>query len=298
MRDAFAVLFFVSVGMLFNPVTIRDGWPLMLVTLAIVMIGKPIAALIVVLILKRPLRVALSIAIALAQIGEFSFILASLATHLKIMPEQAMNALVVASVISITLNPLLYKAVEPLVRWLELHKLVPTPKFVPPPPGTFHRDQSRDLAIVIGYGPVGRTVTRILIANNVQPVVIELNIDTVLELNAAEIQSVYGDATKAELLRSARIGEAVALIISTSTPESATIIRTARELNPRIRILTRSTYLTETAALRKAGADAIFSSEGEIALSMTDFLMEQQGATSEQIARERDRVRKDLFANL
>ena len=295
MRDAFAVLFFVSVGMLFNPGAIAEGWPLMLVTLGIVMIGKPIAALIVVQVLKQPLRVGLAISVALAQIGEFSFILATLAISIKIMPAEAMNALVVASVISITLNPLLYKAINPFVDWLEKRKIVRPPQFTPPSFGAFQKDPSKDLVIVVGYGPVGKTVSRILLDNNVQPVVIDLNIDTVLQLNEEALQAIYGDATKAEILRTAKIDQAAGLIISTSTPEAATLIAAARELNPRVRILTRSTYLAESEALRKAGADAIFSSEGEVALSMADFLMEQLGATDEQIDRERDRVRKDLF---
>ena len=118
----------------------------------------------------------------------------------------------------------------------------------------------------------------------------ELNIETVLQLKAEGVQAIYGDATKAEILRGAKIEQAAGLIIST-----ATVISTARELKPEIRVLTRSTYLAETDTLRKAGADAIFSSEGEVAPSMADFLMKQLGATDEQIDRERDRVREDLF---
>ena len=295
MRDAFAVLFFVSVGMLFNPGAIKEDWPLMVVTLAIVMIGKPIAALVVVQVLKQPWRVGLAIAIALAQIGEFSFILATLAISMNVIAAEAMNALVAASVISITLNPLLYKTIDPVINWLEARKIFRPAQFVPPAPGAFQKDPSKDLVIVIGYGPVGRTVSRILLDNNVQPVVIELNIDTVLQLNIGGLQAIYGDATKVELLRSARIEQAAGLIISMSTPDAAAIISAARDLNPRIRVLTRSTYVGESDALRKVGADAIFSSEGEVALSMADFLMEQLGATDEQIDRERDRVRKDLF---
>ena len=295
MRDAFAVLFFVSVGMLFNPGAVGEGWPLILITLGIVLIGKPIAALAVVLALKRPLRIALAISVALAQIGEFSFILATLALSLKVMPADAMNALVAASVISITLNPLLYQAIEPLVRRLEQYHLVRPPKFAIPPSGIFQKDPTRALVVVIGYGPVGRTVSRILVDNHIQPVVIELNIDTVLQLNTEGIQAIYGDASQAEILRSAKVEQAAGLILSTSTPEPAPIIAAARALNPTIRILTRSTYLAQAEVLRKAGADAIFSSEGEIALSMADFLMEQLGATDDQIDRERDRVRKDLF---
>jgi monovalent cation:H+ antiporter-2, CPA2 family len=124
MRDAFAVLFFVSVGMLLDPSAIITQWRLMLVTLGIILLGKPLAALLVTLALKRPLGSALIVSIALAQIGEFSFILAALATSLKMFPPEAMNALVFASIVSITLNPLLYKTIGPIMRWLEKRKAV------------------------------------------------------------------------------------------------------------------------------------------------------------------------------
>jgi CPA2 family monovalent cation:H+ antiporter-2 len=149
--------------------------------------------------------------------------------------------------------------------------------------------------VVIGYGPVGRTVSRILTDNGIQTVFIEMNIDTVKKLTAEGRQAIYGDASQSEILRNARLEAAAGLIISSSTTEAASIIKAARELNPKLRILTRANYLIESEALRKAGANAIFSSEGEVALSMADFLMEQLGATDEQIDRERDRVRKDLF---
>lgn len=294
MRDAFAVLFFVSVGMLFDPAAVREGWPLMLVTLGIILVGKPLAALLVVLVLKRPLRTALTIAVALAQIGEFSFILATLAVALKILPAEAMNALVAGSILSITLNPILYQGIEPAMRWLEARKLLrpeaPAPAAIP-----FQNDGTRDHAVVIGYGPVGRTVSRILTENGIEPVIIEMNIETVQRLSAEGRQAIYGDAAKIEILRHAQLEAAAGLIISSSTAEAATIIQAARELNPRLRILTRASYLTESEALRSAGANAIFSNEGEVALSMADFLMTQLGATDEQIDRERARVRRDLF---
>jgi len=298
MRDAFAVLFFVSVGMLFDPGAIREGWPLMLVTVGIVLIGKPIAAMVVVLILKRPLRAALAISVALAQIGEFSFILATLATSLKIMPVEAMNALVVASIISITLNPMLYQAVEPTVRWLEARKLVRPAEPVQLLESGFEKDRGKDHIVVVGYGPVGRTVSRILAANGIQPLIVEMNIDTVQRLNAEGTQAIYGDATQREILRSARLEDAAGLIISSSTAEAAAIIKGARDLNPKVRILTRAVYLAESNGLRQAGADGIFSGEGEVALAMANYLMEQLGATDEQIDRERDRVRKDLFRTI
>jgi CPA2 family monovalent cation:H+ antiporter-2 len=294
MRDAFSVLFFVSVGMLFDPTAAIREWLLILMTLGIILVGKPLAALLVVLALKKPLRIALSIAVALSQIGEFSFILAALATDLRILPPAGMNALVAGSVVSITLNPLLYRAIDPLVRWLEDRKVVPIAQATPDRVA-LREDGSADRVVVIGYGPVGKTVSRILHDNGFEVIIVEMNIDTVQKLRTDGRQVVYGDASQREILLHAGIEHAEGLIISSSSVPASAVVQASRELNPRVRILTRATYLAQSAALREAGADAVFSSEGEIALSMADFLMERLGATDEQIDRERDRVRKDLF---
>ena len=295
MRDAFAVLFFVSVGMLFDPTKVAEGWPLMLATLGIVLVGKPAAALVVVLLFGRPLGSALSIAVALAQIGEFSFILASLASALHILPAEATNALVVTSVVSITLNPLLYKCIEPAVRWLERRGIAVEAKALPIEEEMPEIDEAAHLVIVVGCGPVGRTLARILKDNGIQVLVVETNLQVVQDLRAKGELAIYGDASLREVLLHAGIEKADGLIIAASNAPADTIIRAARELNPEIRVLTRSTYLRELQKLRDAGADAVFSSEGEVALAMTAFLMRQLGATDEQIDRERDRVHAELF---
>ncbi|MBS0657648.1 MAG: cation:proton antiporter [Verrucomicrobia bacterium] len=294
MRDAFAVLFFVSVGMLFDPAALKDGWPLMLATLGVVLIGKPLAALAVVLAFGRPLKSALAIAIALAQIGEFSFILAALAISLKVMPPEATNALVVASVVSITVNPLLYQSIGPILAWLQRRGLAqpnPPADLQAPPP----LDEAAHRFLVVGYGPIGRTLSRILTDNGLQVVVIEMNLETVRRLQSEGQHAIYGDATQREILHHAGVEAARGLIITASGLPAQDIVQAARELNPRIRILTRSTYLQETPGLREAGAHEVFSSEGEIALSMTESVMKQLGASDEHIDRERERVRQDLF---
>lgn len=290
MRDAFAVLFFVSVGMLFDPAALAQGWPLMLATLGIVIVGKPLAAFVVVLFFKRPLRSALAISVALAQIGEFSFILAALGKSLKILPPEATNALVFASVISITINPLLYQAIGPIARWLERKRFCRTS----PPDAAAPALPEAGGVVVIGYGPVGRTLSRILRANGLVVVVIEMNLETTRELRAAGQPAIYGDATQREILHHAGIEKAAGLIIAASGMDVRPVVEAARELNPKIRILTRASYVRETAALRTAGANAVFSSEGEIALAMSAFLMRQLGATDEQIDRERERVRDEF----
>lgn len=293
MRDAFAVLFFVSVGMLFDPATAFADWPFLLAVLGVVIIGKPLAALAVVLALGRSMRSALVIAVALAQIGEFSFMLASLAGALGVMPQEANGVLVVVAVISITLNPLLYRGIDPLASWLESKGLTGRRVVVEgrpvPPPDDAHR------IVVVGYGPVGQTLTRILSDMNIEVVVIELNLDTVRRLNDEGIPVIYGDAAQDEVLTYAGVDKARGLVVSAFTEHSLEIVSAARRLRPELRVLTRANYLSEVELLRKAGASDVFAVENEVALSMMASLMGDLGATDEQIDRERKRVREEFF---
>jgi monovalent cation:H+ antiporter-2, CPA2 family len=200
----------------------------------------------------------------------------------------------VASVVSITLNPLLYKCIEPAVRWLERRGITVEPKALPTEEMP-EIDEAAHCVIVVGYGPVGRTLTRILKDNGMQVVIVDTNLKAVQELRAKGELAVYGDASLREVLHHAGIEKADGLIIAASGAPADTIARAARELNPEIRVLSRSTYLRESEKLREAGANAVFSSEGEVALAMTAFLMRRLGATDEQVDRERDRVRAELF---
>jgi CPA2 family monovalent cation:H+ antiporter-2 len=148
----------------------------------------------------------------------------------------------------------------------------------------------------VGYGPVGRTLTHLLRDNDIEPTIIEMNLQTVQSLRSAGLQAVYGDASHTETLKSAGVDRAGSLILSTSGIRAAAeVIRRSRELNPKIRVLARTAYLRERASLRKAGADLAFSGEGEVALAMTESVMRALGATNDQIDRQRDRVRADLF---
>jgi CPA2 family monovalent cation:H+ antiporter-2 len=305
MRDAFAVLFFVSVGMLFDPHQLVESPGLIAATIAIVLIGKPLASVIIVLALGRAPRVAVSVGVALAQIGEFSFILATAGRHLKILDETATNTLVTAAIVSITLNPLLYRLIGPLET--VLGRVIPARilEALQPAANSVSSDQShrnsRDEshnhhAIVVGYGPVGRTLASLLSANHIEPTIVELNLETVRRLARSGITAVYGDAALAETLERAQVSRAVALILSSSTmPGRGEAIRIARELNPRIWIFAHAHYLRELPALADAQADAVFSGEGEVALAMTESLLARLGATPDQIDRERSRIRSELF---
>ena len=211
MRDAFAVLFFVAVGMLLSPQYVLEAPGVILATLAVVMIGKPLVALVIVRLLGYPFKVALSIAVALSQIGEFSFILSSLGRELGILPAEATNTLVAASIVSIVLNPILYRAVPHVDRWAATHPRLW--KLLNPPlrEDAAGRDVERRIdpssrAVVVGYGPTGRTVVRLLRDNGIESAVIELNMDTVRQLREEGIDAVYGDATKRDTLEAARCG--------------------------------------------------------------------------------------------
>ncbi|CAH2030710.1 cation:proton antiporter [Trichlorobacter ammonificans] len=302
MRDAFAVLFFVSVGMLFDPAHLLREPVLVGATLAIILLGKPLAALIIVLVLGYSPRVALSVAVALAQIGEFSFILATVGSQLGVLGEVGSQTLVAASIISISLNPLLYKLIGPVENrfkhfrfWQLLEQRARRTVATAQGGGEVLPPVSRDRAIVIGYGPTGRMLVRLLGENGIEPVVVELNLATVRRLKKEGVGVIYGDATLQDTLNNAGVESAAFLILTSAGMQgSEEVIRVARGMNPGLRIIARSTYLRDMSALRRAGADTIFSGEGEIALNMTEHIMRTLGATDEQLDRERERIRTEL----
>jgi CPA2 family monovalent cation:H+ antiporter-2 len=304
MRDAFAVLFFVSVGMLLEPSYVLKSPVIVLTTLAVVLVAKPVVAAVLVLVRGYPVRVALSVAVALGQIGEFSFILGSLGTDLKILPLEATNALVVTAIVSISVNPLIWRAVGPMEEWAARRPRIwrfLTGRVRPDgnaTPSAREESDPRARAVVVGYGPIGQTICRVLQDNGVEPTVIEMNLQTFESLRADGRAAVYGDAVYLETLKAAGVDKTKTLVLSASSIASAEeVVRLARELNPDLRVIARSAYLRESAALRDAGADEVYSGEGELALAMTESVLRGLGATPDQIDRERERVRVDLIGS-
>ncbi len=295
LRDAFAVLFFVSVGMLFDPSALLQTWPLALATLGLILVGKPAAALLVVLLLRRPLSQALGVAVALAQIGEFSFILAALGADYGVLPPEATNAIIAAAIVSITLNPLLYPRIPAILNRLRRHGLGLRP--LAPLEGENSAPEvplDRQRAIVAGYGPTGRVLCRILRDNAIDVVVVEMNIDTVRALREAGEQVIHGDVAQAEVLVHAGLADADALIISSPSISARDVLRAARDVHPGIRMLAHTASLREARTLRAEEAVAVFSGEGEVALTMSMYLMRVFGATEEQMVREGRRIRAEL----
>jgi len=244
-------------------------------------------------VMGYPLRTVLTVPSALAQIGEFSFILAGVGRMLGVLPAIATDVVVAVSIASIVINPLASRLIQPTERALVRLRRRAEAEPIDEAASSSLDPQTR--AIVIGYGPTGRTVTRLLRENGISPTVVELNMDTVRELRQEGTSAVYGDARHNDSLVTAGLRHAGTLIVSGADTGSLEIIKGARDINPRVHIFVRSGYLRDVPTLKTAGAEQVFSGEGEVALAMTEAVLRKLGATAEQVDRERDRVRAELF---
>ncbi len=223
----------------------------------------------------------------LAQIGEFSFLVAALGKQVGVLPEAAINVLVAASILSIMLNPVLYRLVPKI--WPLLGRSA-RPELALEAAAAAHH------AVVVGYGPVGRAVARLLRERGIEPTIIEMNIATHNALRASGQRAVYGDANQSEVLEQAGAASAASLILSTSGASGfLEAIRNARRLNPKIHVVSRADFLAQAPTLHAAGADEVFSGEGEVALAVTGSILKDLGATPEQLDEERARIRAELF---
>ena len=292
LRDAFAVLFFVSVGMLFDPASLLQDWPLMLLTLLVIMVVKPLGALLMTSLFRKPARLGLPVAASLAQVGEFSFILAGLGISLGIFDQRVNNALIPAAIISITLNPMLYRKAKELAKKWENrtngHSAGHDACIVAPGEG----DGAR--VVVVGYGPVGRSCCSILRRSGMQPVVVEMNIDTVRGLLGDGLPVVHGDAMQAEVLREAGLEKAEALLLTSASIAAGEVTHMARTVNPHVPVLAHTAFVSEARSLRGQGVDAVFSGEREVALAMAEHLLRMAGAPEAYVQSELERVREKL----
>ena len=290
LRDAFAVLFFVSVGMLFDPRVLVDRPLQVLLVTAVIMLGKTLVAAILVAALRHTLKTALTVAASLAQIGEFSFILVGLGMSMQLFPPEGQSLVLAGALLSIAFNPLMFKAVDPLYDWLIKHsswvrRLEARPDELAELPGSTPLAQLSNHVVLIGYGRVGRRVAEALTAQNISLVVVDESrdqIETLREiaqthqpvLQTRLLQCVVGDANKSEVLVQAHIATARLLLLATSNLlDVRHISHMARTLNPGIRIVARLTHAEEALALAdEAGTDVLLD-EVEIANSLNRQVM-------------------------
>ncbi len=295
LRDAFSVLFFVSVGMLFDPAFLVEH-PLMVATgLGIVLLVKPLAALIIVIMLRYSVRTALVVALGLAQIGEFSFILSQVATDHGLLPEEGHHVLVATAMITITLNPILFRSIDRIEAWLKsrprLWKAISgraDKRMALINAGATQRVEKAEapLAVIVGYGPVGRVVDALLRDTGLETSIIDFNMDTVRSLNDRGRIAIYGDATRMDILEQAGVRRAVYLVVC--LPHSSNwepIVMAARQLNPTIEVAVRARYLQERDTLREAGVTAMVLEEGEAGLALAKLVMKHQHVDEATAAR-------------
>ncbi|CAG1065071.1 Putative cation/proton antiporter YbaL [uncultured bacterium] len=300
MKDAFAVLFFVSVGMLFDPGVILAEPYLLLGLLTLVLVAKPLTALVIVLALRYSIRTALTVAVGLAQIGEFSFILAEEALGLGLLSAEGQSLLIACAIFSITLNPLLFRTITPIERWLRsnerMWKIAGRSEYKGAEMNIEADSKLKEiaegsgqkqLAVVVGYGPVGQTASRILREFGMETVVVDLNIDVVRHLSDSGQLAIYGDASRHDILEAAGILNARYLLVTMPDLLTRTgVIIAARELNPELRVFVRARYIQERAWLEEVGATDICTDEAESARGLARLLLREVGADEARIEKE------------
>ena len=287
LRDAFAVLFFVSVGMLLDPGYLLDNPLAIIAVVALVVVGKSLAAITIVAILGYPVRTGLTVGAGLAQVGEFSFILATAGVGLGLLPEEAYQLIVAGALISITLNPLVFGAVDPIDAWLKARPGLrrhldrgggrlarPTPEEEP----------LAGHAVICGWGRVGRTVARALEQRGFRYVVVEEHRRTVEALRERGVSALYGDIADTSLLEYAGIRRARVLVFAAYDPPAAEFaVEHARRVNQRIEIVVRVETPEEAKRLLDRGATQTVEGERELAVQMARYTLRRFGVTGREV---------------
>lgn len=281
LRDAFSVLFFVSVGMLFDPSILLEQPIRVFCVVAIIILGKSLAAAALVIMFRYPLNTAMTVAASLAQIGEFSFILAGLGLSLGLLPTEGMSLVLAGALLSIALNPFLFAAIAPFQRWLLgqsefARNLDQRPDPYAELPMTTERKYLEGQVVLVGYGRVGRRIAKALDARGIPYVVAEQNREAVEDLRKNGMVAVSGNAADPAVLIQAHIADAAMLVVATPDPLNVRqMAETARTLNPDIEIVLRTHSEGESQLLRKEGIGTVFFGEEELAKGMTSHVLER-----------------------
>ncbi|MCH8181269.1 MAG: cation:proton antiporter [Proteobacteria bacterium] len=257
LRDAFAVLFFVSVGMLFDPAVLWQSPGKLAATVAIILVGKTLAAMALVLLLRYPLNTAITVGASLAQIGEFSFILAGLGVALHLLPKEGQDLILAAALLSIALNAAVFAATGPVLAWAQAHsalarRLAQRDDPLAQLPANVDLSRVPDLVVLVGHGAVGRQISEQLHAARVPCIVADDHRQTIEALRREHVHAVAGDLMDPATLIQAHIAKAAVLLVT--VPDSLLIRHLtgiARELNPEVRVLAHAPSDEEARLLRQ-----------------------------------------------
>ncbi|NII74305.1 CPA2 family monovalent cation:H+ antiporter-2 [Dyella sp. SG562] len=273
LRDAFAVLFFVSIGMLFNYQVLLSEPLVVLAALAIIVIGKSVAALGIVLAFRKPMTTALTIATSLAQIGEFSFILIGVGVAQNLVTKEAQDVLLAAAILSILINPLLFKLLDRAKARMDARAAAAETEQGGTTAVPLQPTELSGHVVVAGYGKLGQLLGEAVHATGLPLLVLEEEKDHVDTLQQQGIETLVGNASSDEVLGAANLPEAKALLVTLPQAfESGEVVRAARQLNPRLRIIARADSEECREHLQKQGADMVVMGERELARAMTEGL--------------------------
>jgi CPA2 family monovalent cation:H+ antiporter-2 len=284
LRDAFAVLFFVSVGMLFDPsILLRDPLPV-LATFLIIVFGKSMAAFFIVRAFGHPTSTALTISASLAQIGEFSFILATLGVSLDLMPERGRDLILAGATLSIISNPLFFMALDRSKSWLERMGRPDLAEAVAgEPPVELPVTSLRDHAVIVGFGRVGSLVGTRLQRAGKPVLVIEDTNELAEKVRGQDFEAITGNAARPGVIAAANLAAARWLFVAIPNGfEAGRVVEQARKVNPALEIIARAHSDAEVDYLRRHGANFIIMGEREIARGMIEYALgeeETQGAS-------------------
>ena len=289
LRDAFAVLFFVSVGMLFDPTFVVRQPLLVAAVVALIVVRKWLVSSGIVLALGYPMRTALIVGAGLAQIGEFSFVLSGVDRQLGILPVEAHDLIIAAAIITITLNSLLFRSIEPIAERLRDLRVVRA--FDDRRAGALahlERERAEKMqrhAVVAGHGRVGSLVTRALQRRNMEVLVVEQDRRLCEALRDAGTAAIYGDAGHALVLDRTHLDRAILLVVALRDPQtSRRVVEYARRANERIGIVARAHTRDAADFLKKAGANEVVLGEEELAIEMTGYALHRLGLSPQEIA--------------
>ena len=285
LQDAFAVLFFVAVGMVFDPRVLLHRPLAVFVTVAIATIGKGLVSFGILTALRVPVHNALTVAAGLSQIGEFSFILAGLGISLGLLPHEGQSLILAGAILSITINPLAFSTLAPIERWLRDHPRVLSlleranrrgePAILPP---TIDDERLEDHAVIVGFGRVGGMIGRALASEGIRFVVIEKDREWVEQLRARGLHVLFGDASRRAVLEHARLDRARLLVVAApGTFQTRAILELARELNPVLDTVVRTHSAAEQIYLEQHGVGEAVVGERELALGMARYALRSLG---------------------
>jgi len=289
LREAFAVLFFLAVGMMFDPmILIEQPWKVLAV-LSIILIGKSLAAFAIVIAFGYPLNTALMVSASLAQIGEFSFILATLGIHLKVFTVEGQNLILAGALLSIALNPFLFRMIAPASTWIRANSRLGRvvrrgSDHLAGLPMTTDEKKLTGHVVLVGYGRVGQRICDALLAEGIPVVIAEENREVVEALRQKGLAAVSGSGSEPSVLIQAHIHRARMLVCATPDPFlTRQMVDIARKLNPQIETVARTHTDEETQFLEQDRIDRVFMGENELALSMTRYILEQRRADDKRV---------------